>query len=317
MTARALLVLAALALSLAAGHADAAPAAGRIVVGPVATVDRASIRLADLAVLEGDATAFADVDLGAAPDPGASRRLDGVAILRRLREAGLDDRATRYEIPAQVRVARAFQEIGTDELRGAVTAAAPRVLGGGASVRRFEIAAPARIPPGPYEIRVHPSLAAARGARRRLDLEIVQEGNVVATTSAQVDVADLGPVVVLRRSVARGAVLVADDLAVEERDLAGLDDAVVTEVAQAIDKEARTALAAGTPLTQQALASPLLVRRGDIVTVVVETPAMRLAVPGEALEAGTAGTSVRVRNRASQQELAGQVVERGTILVRY
>ncbi len=44
---------------------------------------------------------------------------------------------------------------------------------------------------------------------------------------------------------------------------------------------------------------------------------MRLSTPGEALEAGAAGAQIRVRNRKSQQEIAGQVVERGTVLVQY
>jgi flagella basal body P-ring formation protein FlgA len=112
-------------------------------------------------------------------------------------------------------------------------------------------------------------------------------------------------------------VLTAADLAVEERELAGLPGGVVGVIAEAVGKETRAALPAGAPVTLAAVASPLLVRRGDLVTVVVETPGMRLSAVGEALEPGAAGAEIRVRNRKSQQELAGQVVERGTVLVQY
>jgi hypothetical protein len=96
-TCAALLALVLAGVALADVHA---PAAGRITVGRNATIEAATVRLADVAILEGNGSDFADVDLGFAPDPGGSRRLDGVAILRSLRAAGLDDGATRYEIPA-------------------------------------------------------------------------------------------------------------------------------------------------------------------------------------------------------------------------
>jgi flagella basal body P-ring formation protein FlgA len=301
------------------GHIDTAPAPlGRIVVGRTATVDGATVRLADVATLEGNGADFGDVELGAAPDPGGSRRLDGVAILRKLRGAGLSDTATRYEIPANVRVARAYQDVSGDEIRGAVEREAASLLGTGEELRTVEVGGAARIPPGPYDVRVlPPSAASARTPRRRVDVELVQEGSVVATVAARLEVGVTGPIVLLRHAVARGAVLRADDLTVEERELTGLPSSVVTTLADAVGKETRAALSANAPVTLTALASPLLVRRGDVVTIVVETPGMRLSTPGEALEPGAAGAQIRVRNRKSQQEIAGQVVERGTVLVQY
>lgn len=148
-------------------------------------------------------------------------------------------------------------------------------------------------------------------------MQLVQDGSVVASVPTRVEVVATGPVAVLRRAVARGTVLRRDDVAIEERELVGLPAGVISSVDDAIGKETRAALPANAPLTVNALASPLLVRRGDLVTVVVETPGMRLSTPGEALEPGAAGAQIRVRNRKSQQELAGQVVERGIVLVQY
>jgi hypothetical protein len=64
-------------LALGAGSAALGATAGRIVVGPAATVVGATVTLADVATLEGDATAMADLPLGPAPAPGTTRRLDG------------------------------------------------------------------------------------------------------------------------------------------------------------------------------------------------------------------------------------------------
>ena len=309
--------LLALALrGIAAADAQPSPA-GRITVGRNATVEAATVHLADVAVLEGNGSDFADLDLGAAPDPGGSRRLDGVAILRKLRAAGLADGATRYEIPASVRIARAYQDVTTEEIRAAVEREGGTLLGPGEQLRSVDAVGGVRIPLGPYELRAAPPSAGGRALRRRVGVEVVQDGTVVATVPTRVEVIANGPVVVLRHAVGRGTVLLPADLVVEERELTGLPGTIVTTIAEAVGKETRAALPANAPVTLPALTSPLLVRRGDLVTVVVETPGMRLSTRGEALEPGAAGAQIRVRNRKSQQELAGQVVERGMVLVQY
>ena len=67
-------------VAIRAGLAHATEA-GRITVKRVAVVNGPTIRLGDLAALEGGATALGDVELGPAPTAGAPRRLDGEAIL--------------------------------------------------------------------------------------------------------------------------------------------------------------------------------------------------------------------------------------------
>ncbi len=297
--------------------ARAASADGRVTVERSATVNGASIRLADVATLDGNGATLAEVELGPAPAPGTTRRLAGAMILRRLTESGLDAAATRYQIPPTVIVSRAYQEIAAAELTRAVEDDAPAALAEGERLGAVDVGMTSvRIPPGGYETRLT-AVGPARGATRRFTLVLEQDGAKVASVPVRVEVEAFGPVVTARRAIARGALISADDLAVEERDLGGPSTALVRNPADAIGKEANVALAAGTPIAAQALASPLLVRRGDVVTLVVETAGMRLSLPGEALEAGSAGARVRAVNRRSKQEIAGHVVDRGIVLVQY
>ncbi len=305
------------ALTAAGGAAVAhAEIDGRLTLERNATVDAPVVRVGDVAALEGNARALADVDLGPAPEPGSTRRLSGASILRRLTEAGLESATMRYRIPATVVVTRAFQEIGVAELDRAAEQEIAARLAPGERLRDVAAAAAVRIPPGPYETRLAP-IGAARGAVRRFDLTLVQADATVGSVPVHATVEAFGPVVTARRAIARGTVLAAEDLAVEQRDLGAVPGGVVRSPAEAIGKQTDVALTPGAALMVQALASPLLVRRGDVVTVVVETPGMRLSLPADALEAGAAGTRVRAVNRRSKQEIEGQVVDRGTILVQY
>ena len=305
-----------LGLALTPRAPRAAVVDGRVTVERTATVNAPVVRLGDVAALEGAARAFADVELGPAPDPGVTRRLAGTAILRKLADAGFDGTSTRYHIPATVVVSRAAQEIGAAELARAVEEHAPDVLGAGERVRGVDVASAVRIPPGAYETRLT-QVGPARGAARRLELAVVQDGATVATVPARLDVEVFGPVVIARRQIARRDAIGADDVTVEERDVTALGATVLRDARDAIGKEAHVAIAPGMPLTTQAIASPVLVRRGDVVTVVVETGGMRLSMPADSLDTGAAGMRVRAVNRRSKQEIAGHVVDRGTILVQY
>jgi flagella basal body P-ring formation protein FlgA len=79
--------------------------------------------------------------------------------------------------------------------------------------------------------------------------------------------------------------------------------------------ETKVALAAAAPLPRTALTQPVVVKKGDLVTMIVETPVMRLSVAGQALEAGAVGSGIKVMNRASKQTVAGKVIEHGVVLV--
>ncbi len=49
--------------------------------------------------------------------------------------------------------------------------------------------------------------------------------------------------------------------------------------------------------------APLLVRKGDFVTMIYDTPAMRLTATGRALTNGSKGDSVRVLNTSTNKTI--------------
>ena len=301
-------------IAICAGFARATDT-GRITVQRSAVVEGPSIKLGDLARLEGNATTLADVDLGPAPTPNGPRRLEGAEILRRLQQAGMDASATRYTIPATVRVERSSQEVGVEEIRNAVMNVATDALPAGETVRDLEIAGPVRIPAGAYEARVS-TTSNGRPGRRRFEVQLVHEGDVLATVPVTARTDATGQVVVTKQSVPRGAVLGPDDVKVEQRKLKDVPENAFTAPEQAIGLETKVALAAAAPLPRTAVAAPIVVKKGDLVTMIVETPIMRLSAAGEALEPGAVGSGIKVMNRASKQMVAGKVIDHGVVLVQ-
>jgi len=307
----------ALGTPLARDAAWAGAPAGRIRVPAQATVTGAEVRLAEIALLDGTAVDLGETEIAPSPEPGATRRISGQSVLARLRAAGLDDGIV-YTIPATISLTRAHQVLDEAALRPVVEAQLGERLPPGDRVDVVEVQRPARIPLGAYEIEVgDPAAQATGGGYRRTDLRVVQEGVVVATVPARVKIASFGPVVVARQPVARGTVLRAEDLRIEERRLDELPSTVLGDVEEAIGKEARVALAAGKPLTVQALSTAALVKRGDLVRLLIEKNGLRLSVAAAALDTGGSGERVRVLNESSKRELVGRVVDHGTVVVVY
>jgi flagellar basal body P-ring formation protein FlgA len=303
-----------------AGAALAAPGA-RITVARDAAVQGPSIRLADVAVLEGAAAeALAEVVLAPAPMAGESRTLEGAQVLAALRRAGGDLGGVVYSIPPVVRVRRAAQDLDAAAVRDVVQewlARAHETSAGRPVLRGIELSGPIRIPAGTWTARVVPPPGGPLLGRVRLQLELAVEGEPVRSAWVVADVGLIAPVVLPRRPVARGEVLAGADLAVEPRDLAELPRGVVTALDDAVGQVTCLALTPGAPLRRDQLSAPAAVRRGDVVLLVAERGPIRLTAPGEVRHDAAVGEQVEATNRSSRKAVVGTVLDAHTVAVAF
>src|SRR5437016_3033549 len=97
----------AVAALIAAWLGRAAAGSAWLTVAREATVEADSVRLRDVATLDGPAAeALADVTIGRGPNAGESRTFDGGYVLGVLQRAGLDAAQVTYSIPPLIRIRR-------------------------------------------------------------------------------------------------------------------------------------------------------------------------------------------------------------------
>jgi len=108
--------------------------------------------------------------------------------------------------------------------------------------------------------------------------------------------ADLKTVWLPARRLARGLLVSADDI---------------------IGHEATRSLRPGVPLRRGDLRRPLLVKKGEPVTVRVAAGAMILTAQGRAMQDGARGDVVRVLNGKSRRIVEGRVVRAGLVEVAW
>lgn len=117
-------------------------------------------------------------------------------------------------------------------------------------------------------------------------------------------VSAMGEVVVARRPLAPGAVLTAQDVAIDRRALTDLALGYLKQVDAAIGSTLRQPVAEGAVILPGQLVQPRAVRRGQQVVIEAVRGPMQVNGSGEALADGMPGERIKVRNSGS-----GRVVE--------
>ncbi|MFO8154768.1 MAG: flagellar basal body P-ring formation chaperone FlgA [Pseudomonadota bacterium] len=124
------------------------------------------------------------------------------------------------------------------------------------------------------------------------------------------------PVVVTNGFLQRNRQITADDVSLEEYDTGELRRGYYRDPDEVIGMVPRTGIGPDTVLRPSQLQPPLLIHRGDRVSIQAGSEHFRISMEGEAEEDGRKGETVRVRNLSSGREIDAVVVAPGRVRVR-
>lgn len=115
------------------------------------------------------------------------------------------------------------------------------------------------------------------------------------TIYVPVSVKVMAAVVVAAYPLAQGRTIDAGDLALLEADLGLLPGAVITDTGQAIGRVVTLSVAAGQPLRQDLLRSPLVIQQGQSVTLRAQGAGFKVSAAGKAVTNAAEGQVAQVR----------------------
>lgn len=118
------------------------------------------------------------------------------------------------------------------------------------------------------------------------------------------------------RNIRRGQRPGSGDVRSVMRVIPGISNTYVTNLAQIADQHVIRPVAAGQPLTRDALRADPVVRRGESVTLVADIDGVEVRVPGRALADAQPGETVRAQNASSLKIIEGRADDRGRVRVR-
>ena len=122
-------------------------------------------------------------------------------------------------------------------------------------------------------------------------------------------------VLVTTRAVRRGTLFADDMVELEERDVTNLRHGYFSNIAALSGMQARRPVGAGAVVNERHVELIPVVKRGDGITMMAQSPNMQILANGVALQDGGMGEHIRVKNTDSGKIVIGQVVNAGTVQV--
>ncbi len=115
-------------------------------------------------------------------------------------------------------------------------------------------------------------------------------------------------VVVLTKPIKRGSIITSEYLTMKKRELSKIRGEYLTSPDKAITQQVTRLLLAGTVLKASHLSKPVLVKRGQDVTIQTQSSLLNISTTGKALMNGTEGQRIRVKNNSSNRILQATVI---------
>ena len=320
---RSLVLLVAL---LATTSAAAAAAPVKVRLAPEVIVHGDEIVVADIADVTGNG-ALADrvraLRVGPAPVAGATLPVAADAVRARLSSIGVDPASVELGGPARVLVTRAHQMIRAAELIEAVrreTRArfeAAELRGEPSSLMPIARPEDLRLPTGDvrFDVRVHESSAGAATLAATVTVRVNgREHRQVVLTFQLVRMVN---VIVVTRALEPRRTLSASDFRHERRAVGEVPADFMADISDPSDLEVLRPVQAGEVLTPRVIRQRIAIKRGDLVTLLLEGDGFRITTQGQANDDARRGDAVRVLNVSSKREVIGLVEGGGVVRVPY
>jgi len=303
-----------LAGALALATLVPAPAEAASLRATSATVQRDRILLGDL--FDGIGPDQAQRPVAMAPAPGQRLTLDAVALANLAAAHGLDWRPLGGA--DRVMVERATHTVSAEDittlLRDALAAAgAPEGLELTLDNRTLSLNIPAEAAGTIFLDKV-----VYDAARNRASAEIVamDGAETLARLSFGARAIQMVPLPVLNRRILPGEIIQSGDIDWQKVPADRVGQGMVADAAVLVGMAAKRSLAPERPLRQTDVQAPVVVTRGAIVTILLQTPVMTLTAQGRALADGAQGQTIRVTNTSSNRTIEAVVAGPDVVTVR-
>ena len=275
----------------------------RILLGEVASISPLTPAGDDLA------RALAQIDLGPAPEAGQQTVLRRSQLEQRLKASRLNLAEATWSLPAELRLTGQGQALTEEVLRLALEkylAETEPYRSGSYRIINLNFGSLPILPPGRAGYRFVPQSSSNPGYLAgnfffAIDGKEVARARVTAQIDLNVEA------VVAARAMPKGHIIAETDLSLSMVPYAQAKGAL-TDTALAAGATLKAGLAAGDPVRDRNLAKSLMVRRGEMVTIIAQQGSLTVSASGQAKQDGALGDTITITNLNSKKTVTGKVI---------
>lgn len=121
------------------------------------------------------------------------------------------------------------------------------------------------------------------------------------------------PILVAKNALERGRLLAASDVEMKKRNIVGLRDGFITNPDDAMGLTLKKRVRELQAIAPAHLDQPVLIERGQQISMIAEQDGVQAKMMGEALKKGRKGDIIKVRNLQSQRVVSARVDDRGVV----
>jgi len=322
MTARAILrtAFASIALCVVCHGADSV---ATLKLKPEVTVRGGALTLGQLMAVttddDGLAKTIAAIPIGKAPFPGRVRLIGAETIKIRLLYEGIDPRLVTFD-GGHVKVRTDATKLTSQKMVDAAIDFARKLLPfthDNVDIVVVRTPQDAVIPRGDAKptLKVSQFGSSKPWGKTQFIVRVMVGNEEVLRAPVFLDIRVFGNVAVALADVNRGDTFTNENVGLRRMDITHSTKTMAT-VAPFLGQKAGRPIRAFSPLTETMLArtAPVM-RRGDLVTMLLEQAGLRIVARAQAIENGRVGQTVRVRNLRSKREAYGRVIDARTVRV--
>lgn len=160
-----------------------------------------------------------------------------------------------------------------------------------------------------------PFLSAGSRLQGKLTVGLRCEGSKPWTIYVPATIHHYAVVITAAHPLERGTRISTTDLTSVKRELSTLHAGYFTQHDEVVGKILKRSIHAGKILSPHSVKAPLMVRRGELVTIIATTGKLRVRGKGKALQDAARGESLPVRNTRSKRIIQAVAIEPGTVKV--
>ncbi len=264
--------------------------------------------------------AMAEVDIGEAPSLGDRKYIDPnnlrPFLCQFIDSQGTASSGIAIHFPESIVVERKSRELSQEEIerifRGFLDESSPwnreEMV-----IQRITYSGPSSIPTGELSHEVIPSPHEKFLGNVTVAMNLFVDGEKVRTLKVTGKVNIFRNVVQLNRPLQRNETIAEADLEIQRINVGDSPDRFLTQPEEVINKRLVRNVEPHQPIEAKDLDKALVVRRGDMVTIVYDDPGMKLTARGQVREDGCTGDNIRIHNVSTNKNVICRVLDAHTV----
>lgn len=229
---------------------------------------------------------------------------------------GVEVNRLELDFPAQIVVERQSPLVSGGEIVQLLKEHVSKVLGssqGGFTIKDAQFPATLSLPPGRKTARVVADPGQAHCGPVKFTVEFYVDGRKAASTSVSATVHCVQRVVHTLHPIKKNQLITPGDIDVRPLEGGDGEQGFFEEAGDVVGKQALRDLDGLQPIRKNDAADALVVKRGDSVTIVYETPGLKVTAGGQARQNGIKGQVIKVVNTKSNRSLDCRVIDSETV----